>query len=86
MEFNINGIVKVNRIVFEFLSRKKIYYCVCFSFSTEGGKCGICGEPYDRANKLFEKGGAYYTGKVVKTYRQGQQIDVQVVVSEDIEE
>jgi hypothetical protein len=31
------------------------------------GKCGICGEPYDRANKLFEKGGAIYTGKIVKT-------------------
>jgi len=46
-----------------------------------GGKCGICGEPYDRANKLFEKGGAMYTGKIVKTYTQGQQIDVPVVVS-----
>jgi hypothetical protein len=45
------------------------------------GKCSICGEPFDRANKLFEKGGAMYTGKIVKTYTQGQQIDVTVVVS-----
>ncbi len=45
------------------------------------GKCGICGEPYDRPNKLFEKGGSMYTGKIVKTYTQGQQIDVTVVVS-----
>ena len=45
-----------------------------------GGKCGICGEPYDRQNKLFEKGGALYTGKIVKTYRQGEEIDVKVVV------
>ncbi len=31
--------------------------------------------------KLFEKGGARYTGKIVQTYRQGQQIDVKVMVS-----
>ncbi|CAF2122164.1 unnamed protein product [Rotaria magnacalcarata] len=48
---------------------------------TNGGKCGICGEPYDRAIKLFEKGGAKYTGKIVKTYNQGEQIDVQVKLS-----
>jgi hypothetical protein len=46
-----------------------------------GGKCGICGERYDRANKLFEKDGAMYTGKIVKTYTSRQQIDVAVVVS-----
>jgi hypothetical protein len=45
------------------------------------GKCGICGEPYDRENKLFEQGGDFYTDKIVKTYTQGQQIDVTVVVS-----
>jgi hypothetical protein len=45
-----------------------------------GGKCGICGEPYDRAVKLFEKGGAKYTGKIVQTYTQGQQIDVKIKV------
>lgn len=46
------------------------------------GKCGICGEPYDKPVKLFEKGGAMYTGKIVKTYTQGQQIDVKVMVCE----
>jgi hypothetical protein len=45
------------------------------------GKCSICGEAYDKPNKLFEKGGAMYLGKIVKTYNQGQQIDVNVVVS-----
>jgi len=45
------------------------------------GKCGICGEAYDKPNKLFEKGGAMYTGKIVKTYNQGQQIDVTVVLT-----
>ncbi|CAF3540673.1 unnamed protein product [Rotaria sp. Silwood1] len=50
-------------------------------WNTNGGKCGICGEPYDRAVKLFEKGGAMYTGKIVQTYIQGQQIDVKVKLS-----
>jgi hypothetical protein len=45
-----------------------------------GGKCGICGEPYDRSVKLFEKGGKMYIGKIVKTYLQGQQIDVKIKV------
>jgi hypothetical protein len=31
--------------------------------------------------KVFEKGGAMYTGKIVQTYRQGQEIDVKVMVS-----
>ena len=47
-----------------------------------GGKCGICGEPYDRTAKLFEKGGRLYLGKVVQTYAQGQQIEVKVKVNE----
>jgi len=45
-----------------------------------GGKCSICGEPYDRGMKLFEKGGAKYLGKIIKTYDQGQQMDVQIKV------
>lgn len=44
------------------------------------GKCGICGEPYDKPVKLFERGGAMYKGKIVKTYTQGAQIDVKVMV------
>ena len=44
------------------------------------GKCGICGEPHDAPVKLFEKGGAKYKGTIVKTYTQGQQIDVKVMV------
>ena len=31
--------------------------------------------------KVFEKGGAMYTGKIVQTYRQGQEIDVKVMVN-----
>jgi hypothetical protein len=50
--------------------------------SPSGGKCSICGEPYDKKVKLFEKGGAMYKGTIVKTYIQGEQIDVQVMVSQ----
>ncbi|CAF3167504.1 unnamed protein product [Rotaria sp. Silwood2] len=42
------------------------------------GKCGICGEPYNQVNKLFEMGGSMYKGTSVKTYNQGQQISVKV--------
>ncbi|UJR32265.1 hypothetical protein I4U23_019730 [Adineta vaga] len=50
-------------------------------WNNNGGKCGICGEPYDRAVKLFEKGGRMYLGKIVQTYAQGQQIDVKIKLS-----
>ena len=45
------------------------------------GKCSICGEPYDRTVKLFEKGGTMHLGKIVQTYMQGQQIDVKIKVN-----
>lgn len=55
--------------------------CVTFDFVVcLGGKCGICGEPYEKPVKLFEKGGEMYKGTIVKTYTQGQQIDVKVMV------
>ena len=43
------------------------------------GKCGICGEDYS-APKLWERGGRNYVGKSVRTYTQGQVIDVYVQV------
>ncbi len=45
----------------------------------KGGKCGICGENFS-ATKQFEKGGVYYTGKIVRTYQKGQTINVHVEV------
>lgn len=60
-----------------------VYFFLNSSFSLFylGGKCGICGEPFDRSVKLFEKGGKMYTGKIVKTYIQGQEIDVKIKVN-----
>ncbi len=43
------------------------------------GKCGICGEDYS-VPKLWERGGRNYLGKSVRTYNQGQTIDVYVQV------
>jgi hypothetical protein len=39
------------------------------------GKCGVCGDEA-RATKLFESPGPYATGKIVKTYIQGQEIEI----------
>ncbi|UJR14528.1 hypothetical protein I4U23_001524 [Adineta vaga] len=50
-------------------------------WNVNGGKCSICGEAYDKPVKDFEKGGARYKGTIVRTYTQGQQIDVQVVLT-----
>jgi hypothetical protein len=33
---------------------------------------------------LFEKGGQYYTGKSIKTYKKGQTIDVYVELTESL--
>jgi hypothetical protein len=58
-----------------------LFLHLSFSILYLGGKCGICGEPYDRSIKLFEKGGTKYIGKIVKIYTQGQQIDVKIKVN-----
>ena len=46
-----------------------------------GGKCSICGEPYDRKPKLLGVGDPMYLGKIVRTYTQGSIMPVTVVVS-----
>jgi hypothetical protein len=46
-----------------------------------GGKCSICGEPYDRKPQLLGVGDAMYLGKIVRTYTQGSVIPVTVIVS-----
>ena len=43
------------------------------------GKCGICGENFV-SKKKFEKGGILYRGHIVKSYSEGQLIDVIVEV------
>ncbi len=44
-----------------------------------GGKCGICGDPWD-GEKKFEKGGSHYLGKIVRNYDPESIIPVTIQV------
>merc|ERR1712002_1001022 len=46
-----------------------------------GGKCGICGDPYDGPWEHEAPGGKYANGNIVATYTQGQTIDIAVDVT-----
>ncbi len=65
-------------------------YCVqsyCGGFGVQhgrnGGRCGICGDPWDEApfRRHEAPGGMYATGIITKTYRQGSLIPVIVDVT-----
>merc|ERR1712038_1883019 len=43
-----------------------------------GGKCGICGDPWDVSPRQNEAGGRYATGTIVADYKKGQIIDINV--------
>lgn len=45
-----------------------------------GGKCGICGDPWDDERE-YEKGGSKYLGKIVKTFSKNSQMPVKVQVN-----
>lgn len=49
-------------------------------WGANGGQCGICGEDFN-ADKLWEKGGKNYRGYTVRTYAQGETIDVTVEIT-----
>jgi len=46
-----------------------------------GGKCGICGDPYDGPWPHQAPGGLYANGNIVAQYAQGSVIDVAVEVT-----
>jgi len=43
-----------------------------------GGKCGICGDPWDASPREHESGGKYASGTIVRTYKSGAVIDTYV--------
>jgi hypothetical protein len=49
-------------------------------WTTNGGKCGICGEDFQNP-KNFEKGGSMYRGMNVRQYNMSQIIDVEIVLT-----
>merc|ERR1712002_1216250 len=46
-----------------------------------GGKCGICGDPFDGPWPHEAPGGMYANGIIVDTYQQGSWIDVHVEIT-----
>ncbi|PVD28138.1 hypothetical protein C0Q70_10723 [Pomacea canaliculata] len=45
------------------------------------GKCGVCGDRWDANPRPHEVGGTYATGTIVRTYTQGQTIQVTVQIT-----
>lgn len=47
-----------------------------------GGKCGICGDPYNQPQpRDHEAGGKYASGIITRQYTVGQLIDVDVEIT-----
>ncbi|KAJ7379978.1 hypothetical protein OS493_012740 [Desmophyllum pertusum] len=57
----------------------------CGGFSRQwdknGGKCGVCGDPYDKSHPQYVHPGKYATKTITKTYREGQEIEVKIKVT-----
>lgn len=49
-------------------------------WDTNGGLCGICGDPYD-GDHPNEAGGIYATNTIVRTYQQGQMITATIQIT-----
>ena len=58
-------------------------YCGGFvrHWDKNGGKCGVCGDPWDQNPRDHEPGGQYATGKIGKTYHEGQIINITVDIT-----
>ncbi|XP_058792950.1 uncharacterized protein LOC131665223 [Phymastichus coffea] len=59
-------------------------YCGGFSiqYNANDGKCGPCGDNYaDPRPRNNENGGKYGTGLIVRKYKVGQEIDLQVEIT-----
>ncbi|KAK2138631.1 hypothetical protein NP493_7375g00004 [Ridgeia piscesae] len=46
-----------------------------------GGKCGVCGDPWGKPNPESEAGGKYANGIITRTYTEGQEIETAVEVT-----
>lgn len=54
----------------------------CGAFSTQwdknGGKCGVCGDPYHLQEQKYVYPGSHATGTLTQTYVEGQTIELEV--------
>ena len=46
-----------------------------------GYRCGVCGDPYDAADKPNEAGGLYATGQISRAYRQASDVRITVWIT-----
>lgn len=46
-----------------------------------GGKCGICGDPWDGPKPHEAPGGTYANGIIVNTYQSGQEVEVNIEIT-----
>ena len=53
-------------------------------WAVNGGKCGICGDPYD-GPRDHEAGGKYATGTIVRYYRVGQVMPVLIQLTGELD-
>ena len=50
-------------------------------WKTNGGKCGVCRDPYHEKNQPHVYPGKYANGIITKTYRDGQEIEVVIEIT-----
>ncbi|XP_047137073.1 uncharacterized protein LOC100202451 [Hydra vulgaris] len=46
-----------------------------------GGRCGVCGDPWHVKDQPHMDGGSYATGTISKVYKSGQIIDIEVLLT-----
>ncbi|XP_065665042.1 uncharacterized protein LOC105849643 [Hydra vulgaris] len=46
-----------------------------------GGRCGVCGDPWHEKDQPHMDGGSYDKGIIVKTYKKGQIIDLEILLT-----
>ncbi|XP_063436368.1 uncharacterized protein LOC134717806 [Mytilus trossulus] len=52
----------------------------CANLASNGGKCGVCGDPY-QGPYPNEAGGIYAKGIIARTYKSGQDISVKIQIT-----
>ena len=71
------------------VSNSKVHFFNMFNnlnlqhqYGKVGGKCGICGDPWDAKPRQHESpGGAFANGLITRSYRPGQTIPIEIDVT-----
>ena len=69
---------KIRKIQFD--CNLRIYYSI--SIGAMDGRCGICGDPWDKDPRPHESpGGVFANGIIARVYRPGEEVEVEVDVT-----